>query len=128
MAKNSKILLPKNISNEAQQFVDAVISNLKKNDKLDKIDTASLYILTKACDTYIKANEHLDLEGLTFTSDRGNISISPYFKIARDSEKTILMLLTEYGCTLRSRQKLKGIDAEVEDSPLMQFINESKEL
>lgn len=124
MAKAKNILLPINISEEAQQFIDVIISNLKKNDRLDKIDTASLYILAKACDTYIKANEHLDAEGLTIVSDRGNSSISPYFKIARDSEKTIMTLLTEYGCTLKSRQKLKGIDAEVEDSPLMQFLND----
>ena len=126
MAKTNKILLPENLTEEARQFIDAVISNLKKNDRLDKLDTASLYILTKACDNYIIANKHLDEEGFTFTSDRGNISISPYFKIARDSEKTILMLLTEYGCTLKSRQKLKGIDAEVEESPLLDFINSSK--
>lgn len=124
--KTTNILLPSNLTDEAKQFTDAVIANLKKNDKLDKIDTASLYILTKACDNYIKANKHLDEEGMTFTSDRGNISISPYFKIVRDSEKTILMLLTEYGCTLRSRQKLKGIDSEVEESPLEKFLASNK--
>lgn len=122
MAKKNKIILPDNLGETAKKFIESVISSLEKSDKLDKIDSASLFILAKSFNNYLIANEHLESEGMTIISDRGNVAISPYFKIARDSEKTILALLTEYGLTLKSRQKLKGIDAEVEESPLETFI------
>lgn len=127
--KSKSVMLPDNLTPEAKRFITAIINDLKEKDRLESTDTASLYILAKACNTYIRAHEHLDNpeEGLTFTSDRGNISVSPYVKIARDAEKCILALLQDYGCTLRSRQKLKEIDAEVEDSPLASFIKESME-
>lgn len=126
MAKKSKkILLPEELTDEAKRFITAIIDNLKEHDRLETIDTASLYILAKACNTYIQANQILKDEGLIFISDRQNKSIHPAFKIARDSEKTILALLECYGATLRSRQKLKELDEIVEDSPLAQFIKEN---
>ena len=129
MAKksNKKILLPSELTDEAKRFITTIIDNLKEHDRLETIDTASLYILAKACNTYIEANQILKDEGLIFISDRQNKSIHPAFKIARDSEKTILALLESYGATLRSRQKLKELDDIVEDSPLVQFIKESVE-
>ena len=128
MAKKSKkILLPEELTDEAKRFINAIIDNLKEHDRLEAIDTASLYILAKACNTYIEANQILKDEGLIFISDRQNKSIHPAFKIARDSEKTILMILESYGGTLRARQKLKEIDSQVEDSPLTEFIRMAKE-
>lgn len=126
MAKKSKkILLPEELTPEAKRFVNAIISDLKDKDRLEATDTASLYLLANSCNLYIQAHEQIREQGLTFTSDRGNISISPFVTIARDAQKQIVQILAEYGGTLRSRQKLKELDEIVEDSPLAQFIKEN---
>lgn len=127
MAKKKKntILLPEELSDEAQVFIKTVINDLKAKDRLETVDTAALYILAQSAHIYIEANKHIKEEGLTFTSDRGNISISPYVTIARDATKTILSIISEFGGTLRSRQKLKELDGQVEDSPLATFIKQA---
>lgn len=121
------ILLPEQLTDEAKKFIDAIIEDLREKERLEKTDAASLYLLANSCNLYIEAHKHIREEGMTFTSDRGNISISPYVTIARDAQKQIIQILSEYGGTLRSRQKLKEIDAEVEDSPLATFIKERME-
>lgn len=125
--KKTNITLPSGLSDKATIFINAVIENLKNGDRLDRIDTASLYILAQSFESYLKAQEILAVEGLTVTSNQGNQSLHPCWKVAKDSEKTILSILTEYGATLKSRQKLKAVDELVEDSPLVQFLNASKD-
>lgn len=128
MAKKSKkILLPEELTDEAKKFIQAIINDLKEKDRLEATDVASLYLLANSINIYIQAHAKIREGGMTFTSDRGNISVSPYVVIARDAQKQIVQILAEYGCTLRSRQKLKELDAEVEDSPLATFIKESME-
>ncbi len=129
MSKKSKntMMLPESLAPETERFIKAIINDLKAKERLDKIDNAALYILAQACNTYMEANQILKDEGLIFISDRQNKSIHPAFKIARDSEKTILAIIGEYGGTLRSRQKLKELDTMVEDSPLAEFLKSAKE-
>ncbi len=121
------MLLPDELTPEAEKFIKAIISELRDKDRLDKVDNTALYILANAANLYIQAHQKIKEEGMTFTSDRGNISISPYVTIARDQTKTILALLSEFGCTLRSRQKLKELDESVSDSPLAEFIKQARE-
>lgn len=131
MAKKTKtdktVLLPDGLTDEAKRFITAIINDLKENDRLEKSDTASLYLLANSCNLYIQAHQHIKEEGMTFTSDRNNLSISPYVTIARDAQKQIMQILESYGGTLRARQKLKELDIQVEESPLTQFIREAQE-
>lgn len=121
-----RIGLPAKAGKEARDFVARVVKCLEEQGKLDSIDVVSLHMLTNACDNYLKAMDGVREHGLVMTSSQGNQSVSPYFKVARDCERTIMGILQDYGCTLKSRQRLNIMDGEVGESPLDKFMSESK--
>ena len=78
--------------------------------------------------TFIKANKIIEDEGLTVTSDRGNISEHPAVKIARDAQTQAMKVMSEFGLTAKARCKLPKLNnTEVEDSPLEAFIKGRKQ-
>ncbi len=121
-----KFNLPSNLEEETTEYINNVLSYLKKNDKLNVIDGGALYMLADTYNTYIKASKQLAEEGLTVTSDRGNISQHPVYGIMKYSIATAMDILRDFGLTLKSRSKLNIIDSETEESPLIQFINSNK--
>lgn len=121
-----KFNLPSNLEEETTEYINNVLSYLKKNDKLNVIDGGALYMLADSYNTYIKASKLLALEGITVRSDRGNIAQHPAFGIMKHSIATAMDILRDFGLTLKSRSKLNIIDSETEESPLMQFINSNK--
>lgn len=125
MAKN-KLTLPSNLEVETTEYINHVLTYLKKNDKYNSIDCGALYMLVDAYNTYIKASKQLAEEGLTVTSDRGNIAQHPVFGIMKTSMATAMDILRDFGLTLKSRSKLNFMESETEESPLMQFINSNK--
>lgn len=126
MAKKTNIILPNDLTDEAQKFIDIIITTLKKSNQLENVDNASLYMLANACNAYIIASQHLKEEGFVVISDRGNQSVSPWHFIKNKEEKTIVTLLDQFGAMLKSRQKLKVVNDEVEESPLEIFLNSNK--
>lgn len=78
--------------------------------------------------TFIKASKIVEQEGLTITSDRGNIAEHPAVKIGRDAQASALKVMTEFGLTAKSRSKLPRFDDnDGEDSPLETFIKSRKQ-
>ena len=125
MAKQ-RIILPQNLEVETTEYINSVLSYLKKNDKFNIIDNGALYMLADSYNTYIKASKQLAEEGLTVISDRGNIAQHPVYGIMKHSISTAMDILRDFGLTLKSRSKLNIISDDSEESPLMQFINSNK--
>lgn len=119
------ILLPDNIREFALNTVKSVIDTFKKENKLNSLDSMSLYILANNFDTYLTCEEHIKEEGYTIQSDRGNTSLSPYVVLMKQVQSQIAVLLKELGLTLGSRNKLKVVENLVEDSPLAAFIKKN---
>lgn len=117
-----KILLPDNLSAEAERYIKKVIDWLKSNDKLNAVDEGALRILVDSYDQYIKAMEHVNSVGLTVPGSRNTIVANPAVRIAKDAKSTCLSLMTEIGLTLKSRTKLTSLDTEAEDSPLSELV------
>lgn len=82
MAKQ-RIILPQNLEVETTEYINSVLAYLKKNDKFNIIDNGALYMLADSYNTYIKASKQLAEEGLTVTSDRGNIAQHPVYGIMK---------------------------------------------
>ena len=116
----SSDLLPETI-----QFMNTVTKYLEKNDKLKVIDTAALLMLADSYNTYLVASNQLRKEGVTVTNSRGVTIQHPAYAIQKTAIATTLQILGEFGCTLRSRNKLSMMETEVNESPLEQFINMS---
>jgi phage terminase small subunit len=75
---------------------------------------------------FIKASKQLEDEGLTVTSDRGNIAPHPAIKIAKDAQTQAMKVMLEFGLTAKARTKLPKIEQDGYN-PFEQFIKEGKE-
>ena len=105
-----------------------VLQMLEENGIIENVDDAALQMLAHNYSTFIKASKIVEQEGLTITSDRGNIAEHPAVKIARDAQTQALKVMAEFGLTAKSRSKLPKLDdANSEESPLETFIKNSKQ-
>lgn len=106
---------------ETQRFMKALLSKLN-NNSLQQVDEAALRLLEDTFNLYLMAQKDIRENGITITSDRNNISISPSVTISRNCITQLIPLLQEFGCTVKSRSKLSIDDVKIEASPLDRFI------
>ena len=92
---------------------------------MEDVDGAAIQILAYNYSTFIRASKIIEEEGLTVTSDRGNIAEHPAVKIARDAQTSALKVMAEFGLTAKSRSKLPKLTS-TEETPLETFIKRSK--
>lgn len=121
-----QIELPNNLRPLTEKFIKDIIDNFDENDKLNSLDTLSLYLLANNIDTYLDCEDEIRENGYTMTSDRGNTSLSNYVVLQKSIQSSITVLLKELGLTLGSRNKLKVVETMTEESPLAQFMKSSK--
>lgn len=121
-----QIELPNNLRPLTEKFIKDIIDNFDENDKLNSLDTLSLYLLANNIDTYLDCEDEIKENGYTMTSDRGNTSLSNYVVLQKSIQSSITVLLKELGLTLGSRNKLKVVETMTEESPLAQFMKSSK--
>jgi P27 family predicted phage terminase small subunit len=123
-----KYIIPNNIEQEAAKYMEDVLSELKDGGILEEVDSAALTMLARNYSMFIKASKQLEIDGLTVTSDRGNISPHPLIKIAKDAQTQAMKVMLEFGLTAKARTKLPKKENEDEASPFEQFIKEGKEV
>lgn len=123
----NKFKIPSDIEKEAKEYITDVITMLEDNGVMEDVDTAALTMLARNYSMFIKANKTLEKDGLTVTSDRGNIAAHPAIKIAKDAQVQAMKVMAEFGLTAKARTKLPKLDANTGDeSPLETFIKNSK--
>lgn len=121
-----KIKFPDDLRQETKEFMNCVVAYLSKNDKLKAIDTAALLMLSDSYNTYLISSEQLRNEGVTVVNSRGVTIQHPAYAIQKTAIMTTLQILSEFGCTLKSRNKLSMLETEVEESPLEKFMAMAK--
>lgn len=117
--------IPKDIEKEAKVYMEDVIKMLEESGIVKNVDNAALTMLARNYSMFIKATKQLEEDGMTVTSDRGNIAEHPCVKIARDAQNSAMKVMNEFGLTARSRNSL-AIKSDSEDSPFEQFVKAGK--
>lgn len=125
-----KYTIPKDIENDAAEYMTDVLSELKNKGILEEVDSAALTMLARNYSMFIKASKQLEIDGLTVISDRNNITPHPLIKIAKDAQTQAIKIMLEFGLTAKSRTKLPQSDKDNEgtDTPFEQFIKATKEI
>ena len=119
--------IPENLEPEARQYMQNVLQMLEDNGIIEDVDDAALQMLAYNYSTFIKASKIVEEQGLTVTSDRGNIAEHPAVKIGRDAQSQALKVMAEFGLTAKARCKLPKLNAsDADDSPLETFIKSKK--
>ena len=122
---DNKFKIPLDIEDEAKEYIQDVCDMLGTNGVMENVDTAALTMLARNYSMFIKASKQLEEEGLTVTSDRGNIAAHPAIKIANDAQTKAMKIMTEFGLTAKARTKLPKLET-AESSPLEEFVKSSK--
>ena len=78
--------IPKDIEKDAKVYMQNVLEQLDSTGMLENVDSAALTMLARNYSMFIKASKQLEDEGLTVTSDRGNIAPHPAIKIAKEQD------------------------------------------
>lgn len=122
-------IIPTDIEKEAKNYMKNVVNMLEDNGLMEDVDTAALTMLARNYSMFIKASKQLEKDGLTVTSDRGNIAPHPAIKIAKDAQTQAMKVMEKFGLTAKDRTKIaKLCDNSKELSPLEQFVKDSKEI
>lgn len=124
-----KYTIPKDIENDAAEYMKDVLSELENRGILEEVDSAALTMLARNYSMFIKASKQLEIDGLTVLSDRQNITPHPLIKIAKDAQTQAMKVMLEFGLTAKSRTKLPQSDKDNggTDIPFEQFIKATKE-
>lgn len=123
--KYKGITLPDGIREFALTTIKGVIDQFHRENKLNNLDQVAVYMLANNFNDYLNCEERIKEEGYTVVSDRGNVAISPYMVMMKTIQSQIAVLLKELGLTLSSRNKMKLIANEIEESPLANFIRQN---
>lgn len=121
-----KFIIPDDIQEEAKAYMQNVCDMLESKGVMENVDTAALTMLARNYSMFIQANKQLEKDGLTVTSDRGNIAPHPAIKIAKDAQTSAMKVMLEFGLTAKARTKLTKMATAEEDSPLESFVKNSK--
>lgn len=119
-------IIPDDIQEEAKAYMQNVCDMLESKGVMENVDTAALTMLARNYSMFIQANKQLEKDGLTVTSDRGNIAPHPAIKIAKDAQTSAMKVMMEFGLTAKARTKLAKMTTEAEESPLEAFVKNSK--
>ena len=122
----SKFIIPEDIQEEAKAYMQNVCDMLESKGVMEDVDTAALTMLARNYSMFIQANKQLEKDGLTVTSDRGNIAPHPAIKIAKDAQTSAMKVMLEFGLTAKARTKLTKLATAEEDSPLEAFVKNTK--
>lgn len=123
---NVNFIIPDDIQEEAKAYMQNVCEMLQTKGVMEEVDTAALTMLVRNYSMFIQANKQLEKDGLTVTSDRGNIAPHPAIKIAKDAQTQAMKVMMEFGLTAKARTKLTKLTTEADESPLEAFVKNSK--
>jgi len=124
MSKKTKFQTPDGLTAETQKFMTAVVKKLESMHALEECDFGSLYMLANSYDCYVLATQMVRKEGLVITLPQGGLTEHPAAKLQNKYYGQVLAFMKEIGVTLKSRERIKSLNAEGEqdDSPINQFL------
>lgn len=118
----AKLQLPDNIKEEAVQFVETVVKEIRKNG-ITTVDNYVLRLLASTYNTYLISEDLIAKYGL-IQDVNGILKNQPFIEVNRKCKAQIIEILKELNLTPKARSKVKDNNKEVEEeSPLMSFIN-----
>ncbi len=119
----SKLKLPNELSPETKGFMRDVMQELTRNKALRNVDYGVLRMLAISYDLYFKSYLTVCQNGLIVPNGDKMIS-NPATDTMQKAYIQTVKFLTEYGVTLKSSEKIKTLNPEVDaDNPLAKFLN-----
>lgn len=110
-------ICPDHLSAGARQAWAQIVPELELCGLITAVDGMALEVLCNAISEYQNANAMLAKHGYFIKNSKGILTVSPIFKIAKESERTIMRMMSEFGMTpsARARISINRPDDDSED-------------
>lgn len=116
-----KLEIPEGLSEETRNYIQSVKSFLSRNRVIENIDLGALRMLMTSYEMYVRASENLIREGPTIIDYKGAIVVNPNQEVAQKNYIQITKIMTEYGLTIKSRQKMTLNKPNAVESPVDEY-------
>lgn len=110
-----KYQCPKGTTKKTQKYMKMVVSTLEESKSLCDVDACALDTLAINLDLVAQAKESIELGGIVITNAQGNLVAHPSVKIMKDAQGVSLLVMKEFGLTLKSRTNL-NVREDTEES------------
>lgn len=119
---------PDGSSDETKKFMSAVIEMLNTSSTFDNCDLGAMRMLAQSYEMHKRASDKLMDVGPFVLDKRGNITEHPANKITKSSYAQLISIMKEYGLTMKSRERIKGLTPSIDDSnPLLEFFKNEED-
>lgn len=97
---------------------------LNEQDAAIAVDLGALSMLAENYNMFIEAGVRIAQDGVMITNSKGDLVKHPLIKVQTDAQIQAVKIMTEFGLTAKSRERLKAIsgDGVGEDDPLMDYL------
>ena len=102
----NKFIIPTDIEDEAKIYIRNVVDELENSELYKGIDDAALTMLARNYSMFITASKQLAREGMTIVNAQDNVVTHPAVKIAKDSQAQAIVVMKDFGLTVKARFKL----------------------
>lgn len=121
----TKINLPEGLSKETKSFMKNVLKRLNESNAIREVDAGALRMLAVSYEIYFKSYDSIQNDGMMLHIGDKPIA-NPLLDTMQKAYIQTIKFLTEYGMTLKSSEKIKTLNPEVDaDNPLAKFLNGS---
>lgn len=104
---------------EAKREWNRIVPQLERLGLLTSVDRAALAGYCQAWARYRQAEEILDTEGFTITTDKGNVIQRPEVSISRNMLQQVRAFAAEFGLTPSSRGRIQIPGQDEDDGGLL---------
>jgi P27 family predicted phage terminase small subunit len=116
-------VIPKDICDEAKQFLKDIIEVLEKENILTSLDSSAVELLGNSYHIYIESSKRVKQDGITIMSPRGELKSHPSLKTMLDAQIQITKLMDSFGLTPKARKEIsKPKEREGKLTPIDVFL------
>lgn len=113
------------ICDEAKAFINAVYKKLTEIHAVEDVDAGALRMLMVSYDMYVKASRELIEKGPIIYDKRGHGKVNPAASLTKNYYAQVVTFMKEYGLTIKSRERIKAMTPEVDETnEIMQFFKQ----
>lgn len=108
---------------EAKKEWERLAENLGQLGVLTNVDMAAFAAYCQSYARWKEAQEHIDKDGSTFTTDKGYQQQTPWVGIANTNQKLMLQAASEFGLTPSSRSRIVVDNAGSDEDEMEELLS-----
>lgn len=102
----------KGLRPDTVRYIREVVKSLNDKDAALPIDLGAISMLAENYNLFLESGEQIAREGLLIYNNKGDRVKNPLIKVQTDSQIQAVKIMTEFGLTVKSRERIKGLGGD----------------